>query len=347
MKARQLCHEFYDEHGAPAIELAVPECLDRIAVGLAGGSQANGNDDEVSRDHAWGPGFAVWLSREDESRFGDRLRHVLESLPRQYQGFRWEMEPSQSCPVLDIDSYITSYVGFSTPPSDLLDWLRIPEAYLFELNPRRIFFDNPGILTDRFRQFRYYPEDVWRKRLSTVLFWVAEWGDKHLCRAWSRGDRFTSSLYRSRYAESVMQVVFLLNRTYAPYHKWLHREFLSLPRLAPAVGRELDVLIDGGAPQPPIEKINSMIVSGLEAAGISPVSDDRPSIYPSVLRDFARGSKAAIVSEEIRSLHTYCDLVFPPKKASWTYALPQAGTPVREIAVDPGSGRQSPITKNV
>ncbi len=323
MKAHELCRAFFDEHGAQAIASAVPECVDRLAVGLSGGSQANGNDDEFSRDHAWGPGFAVWLTIEDESEFGDRLRDVLMTLPRQYQGFGWEMEPSQTCPVLEIDSYISSYVGYPSPPTDLIDWLRIPEAYLFELNPRRIFFDRPGILTERLSRFQYYPDDVWRKRLSTALSWTAEWGEKHLSRAWRRGDRFTSSLYRGKFVESVMQSVFLLNRAYAPYHKWLHHEFRSLPQLSREIGPELDAVIEGGSPQRPIERINSILVSALDVARIEPITSDRPSNYPSILRDFARGAKAGISSPEIRSLHTYCDVLFPPKKASWTYALPE------------------------
>lgn len=70
MKGRELCRQFYEEHGAPTIETSVPEALDRLAVGIVVGSQAHGNDDEFSRDHGWGPGFSVWFSSKDFVRLG-------------------------------------------------------------------------------------------------------------------------------------------------------------------------------------------------------------------------------------------------------------------------------------
>jgi len=322
VQARELCQRFFEEHGAPVIAAAVPEAMDRIAVGLVGGSQAHGNDDEISRDHGWGPGFAVWLSEDDEARFGSRLREVLLDVPRRYAGFHWEMEPQQTCPVKEIGAYIKSYVGFATPPSHPMDWLRIPEAYLFELSPRRIFFDRAGLLTERLKQFDHYPEDVWRKRLSTALGWTAEWGEKHLLRTWRRGDTFTASLYRAQYAQVVMQVVFLLNRQYAPYLKWLHREFASLPKYSTEILPRLDLIMAGSDPEELMEAINGVILQGLRSTGVDAEPVDRASVYPSKLRDFARGLRNSIEDERIRGMDSYCDLVIPPTKTTWTYAVP-------------------------
>ena len=57
MKGFELSERFFQEIGLPAIEQQLPECVPRLAVGVGLGSQAHKYDDDVSRDHGWGPGF--------------------------------------------------------------------------------------------------------------------------------------------------------------------------------------------------------------------------------------------------------------------------------------------------
>ena len=90
----------------------MPEAWDRLAVGIAIGSQAHGNDDEISRDHGWGPGFSVWLSSEDFDPLGQRLQEVLDQLPRTFQGYSWLKGVKRTCSVLELDEYLTKLVGY-------------------------------------------------------------------------------------------------------------------------------------------------------------------------------------------------------------------------------------------
>ena len=321
MKGREICQQFYETVGEPAITEGAPQSLDRLAVGLHGGSQAHGNDDEISRDHAWGPGFDIWLCEEDYRQRGTRLQDILDQLPRKFLDFTWPDTRKRTCVVLELDEYMTSLIGYTHPPDNPIDWLRIPEEYLYEVTPQRIFLDRPGIVTERFMQFSYYPEDVWCKRLITWVSWVAEWGEKHLLRAWKRGEHLTAKIYCAQFATAVMRTAFLLNRRYAPYEKWLHREFLSLPRLSSELNPILCSLMDGIEPYRPVNEVVELITMELRMNGIDPIPTDQVAVYPSILRDFARGIRTLIADESVASMPTYADLSLPPTRDTWTRVI--------------------------
>ena len=60
LKGLELSRRFYFECGAPALKARFPEVMSRAAAGLSGqGSECLGLDDEISRDHDFGPGFCI------------------------------------------------------------------------------------------------------------------------------------------------------------------------------------------------------------------------------------------------------------------------------------------------
>ena len=55
----------FQEVGYPALKTQFPELLPNLTVGLVGqGSECLGFDDTYSRDHDWGPSFAMWLPKD-------------------------------------------------------------------------------------------------------------------------------------------------------------------------------------------------------------------------------------------------------------------------------------------
>lgn len=98
-------------------------------MGLVGeGSECFGFDDEFSRDHDWGPGFCLWLTKEDLLRWGERAALVYRSLPMEFLGFRRLNEGHLSAGrvgVLEINYFYQRYLGPAVPPQTLRDWRRL------------------------------------------------------------------------------------------------------------------------------------------------------------------------------------------------------------------------------
>ena len=68
MKGLELCRAYYLRCAREELRRRFGARAERIAAGLAGeGSECLGFDDEISRDHDFGPGFCLWLADEDFS----------------------------------------------------------------------------------------------------------------------------------------------------------------------------------------------------------------------------------------------------------------------------------------
>ena len=322
MKGRELCEQFFREVGFPAIEKELPECIPFIAVGMFGGSQCHGNDDEISRDHSWGPGFGIWLTSDPYQRFATDLQDILDRMPQEYQGFGWGKPVERACGVEELSEYVLSVVGVPAAPQVAEDWLHIPEEYLFEITHRPVFLDSTGETTEKFRSFQKYPEDVWRKRLSACLAWLGEWGIKHLARAEARGDLLLSLMYWSRFSIYAMKVGFLLARQFAPYHKWLAKEFSRLPE----TGFHCVSLIEQGyVPSNQRSEIALQIVEyyqkQLSTLGYEPVrlsaEQQAKQAYPNLVHQYARAIHESIENSTLRKMRIFVEVLIPPTRPTW------------------------------
>ena len=292
-------------------------------MGVAGGSQAHRNDDEVSRDHGWGPGFTVWFGQDDFDEYGGSLQTILDALPKAHDGFQWADPPEKTCGVIEVGRYVDSAVGFSEPPESPMDWLRIPEPYLFELTPSRLYHDGPGIVSARFRAFSRYPDDVWKQRMGACLSWCWEWGRKHLVRAEARGDHVSACGYWARFAEYAMKVGFLLSDRYAPYHKWLWTEFRKLSVVAAGVAPLIEEGFERGhGRRELVERIEAAYMEMLQQRGFSPAdrAAGRGLAYPdNDLLLYAQGIRSTIQSPEVMKLHSREELAHPATRAAWMW----------------------------
>lgn len=324
MKGLELAERFFREAAYPLLQAELPECLPHIAAGLGGGSQCHGNDDEISQDHGWGPMIMVWMLTDDYDRFFEPIKNVFTKLPKQFMGYRTEWW------ALDLDEFMKMQTGCLSPPKSAIGWLHIPEDYLFEVINRPVFYDGPGEAAKRFKAFEcYYPEDAWKQRLGACIGWLWSWGVKYHRRAERRGDQITAAYSWSWFATYAMKLGFLLNRRYAPYHKWLYREFCRLPKIA----HEVAPLIKAGYSarskrDRQATKIMDIYVHELNRMGFK-AEEMTPEFCASLaytegmdLYMLLPSIRKTIQCEEIQNLNPYLEIVMPSSRPTYTWVQP-------------------------
>lgn len=301
MKGLDLAEAYYQAHGAAMIQKITGSAAQRVAVGLVGpGSECFGFDDEISRDHDWGPAFCIWLSAEDYETMGKNLQEAYQRLPQTFMGFG----PRRASPgeegrtgVGEIRSFYRAYTGLDHVPLSLREWLAIPEQALALCTNGRVFFDPLGEFS-RWRSdlLTYYPEDVRLKKMASRCLTIAQAGQYNFGRSIKRKDHFAARYAEMQFCGDVISLIFLLNRRYTPFYKWMHRAMLELSLLGEKIGSMISDLIARSADEEKqflIEEICALIITELRAEGLSDGESD-------FLLDHAPRLQAKIQDTELR-----------------------------------------------
>jgi len=246
MKGLELSQKYYETYGREMIERIDPALFMRVSVGLCGeGSQCFGFDDRISRDHDFAPGFCVWLSEEDFSRYGHALQSAYDALPDSFCGFsRKNIIAGERLGVMTGGSFYRRFTGNAEGPQSNMDWLMTPEAHLACATNGRIFHDrNTAFSVTREKLLAFYPEDVRRKKIAARAAIMAQAGQYNLLRLIKREDKVAASLAFARFAEASVSMVHLLNRCYTPFYKWGFYNMRTLPKLGGAIAPLLSALV--------------------------------------------------------------------------------------------------------
>lgn len=216
----------------------------RIAAGLVGhGSECYGFDDEISRDHDFGPGFCLWLTDEDYAEIGADLQAAYDALPRKYAGFdsRNETPRAKSCEsskrvgVFRISEFFENLTGFPTAPSQNEPhlWLSLNEPTLAAATNGKIFADPLGKFSKARQSFKLMPDDVRISLISRRLGMISQAGQYNFPRMIARKDASAAWLSINEFVRATASLVFLLNNPvtagYLPYYKW---QFAALRKLS-------------------------------------------------------------------------------------------------------------------
>lgn len=248
----QLAKEYWQTYGKQLLEL--PKFRDyknRIAAGLVGhGSECYGFDDEISRDHDFGPGFCLWLTDEDYAKIGEDLQAAYNDLPQEYAGFgsREETPRAKSCEgskrvgVFGISEFFENITGFATAPSKNEPhlWISLSEPTLAAATNGQIFADPLGEFSKTRQSFKLMPDDVRISLISRRLGMMAQAGQYNVPRMLARKDGAAAWLSINEFVLATASIVFLLNNPisagYLPYYKW---QFAALRKLSARMASRL------------------------------------------------------------------------------------------------------------
>ena len=281
MNGLEISRAYFDAYGMPMLEEKFPELLPYVAAGLFGsGSECFGFDDELSRDHDFDPGFMLLLPGEDvvDRKQEFALERAYASLPKEFMGVeRPKMAPVGGARrgVMRRADFFVEKTGSSSGELTAEQWLAVPSYALAEAVNGQVFFDGSGELTKVREALAHYPEDVRRKKLAGNLLLAAQAGQYNYLRCLRHGETAAAQLAVIAFAQSVMEIVFLLNDAYQPFYKWQFRAIRALPKL-PFAAELVEYLIttnnDGHLAQDKyevIEDISADIIAELEAQGLT------------------------------------------------------------------------------
>jgi len=249
MKGLVLAGKYFDTHGLPLIRQRFADCADKIAAGLVGdGSECFGFDDALSQDHDWGPGFCLWLDDSDYEAVGGGLEQALSGLPQSFMGVGPRRESKWGfgrIGVLRTSAFYQQYTGIDHPPESLDEWLNIPENNLAACTNGRVFYDPHGKFT-RWRDalLAFYPEDVRLKKIASRCMSLAQFGQYNFPRCVKRKAWFPAQYAQTKFCADAVSMVFLLNKRYVPFFKWMHRAVRDLPILGNWCHRMVDGMMN-------------------------------------------------------------------------------------------------------
>ena len=306
MKGLELCERYFREEGQPVLEREFGQLLNRMAIGLVGdGSECYGYDDEISRDHDWGPSFCIWLTKADYEAVGDNIQEVYDRLPRTYEGYPQRLNSRWGggrVGVLEIAAFYRNFIGPYQPPTNYDEWLVLPENALAAATNGRIFQDPLGEFTKvRCALLQFYPEDVRLKKIASRCMTIGREGQYNFSRCMRRGEFYAAQYAETKFCADAMSMVFLLNRRYAPFYKWIHRALEELPQLGNHLHDSISKLLeerDYSAKAERIESISQSLISELRRQGLS----DHHSDY---LPDHGPVVQQAILDKTLRERNVW------------------------------------------
>lgn len=256
MPGRELSRLFFDEQIEPILKRWFPEL--KYGAGFFGsGSDVLGYDTPRSMDHDWGPRLQVFVAESDDKLSQAIKAELAEGLPKQFRGFPVDCMPtnpvveqahshtSHMVRVLTVSGFVLETLGIDYKrPIDDVDWLTFPEQRLLEIVRGTVFRDDFGTLKSLKALFAYYPKDVWLYKIACQWERIAQ-EEPFVGRCAETRDVLGMRVLVGRLVQAMMQLCFLLERTYAPYSKWFGKAFLALPNVEDLKDRFLGLLEAG------------------------------------------------------------------------------------------------------
>lgn len=257
----QLSECFFREIVQPLLDQHFPGLAYDAAL-IDSGSEVLGFDDEISRDHHWGPRVSLFLSAEEHARYAAAIDRLMRTrLPYRFSGYSTSFEPvPNDGGVLRFEArtsgevnhrvgtgilgdFARSYLGIDLDAElTTADWLALPQQKLRTITEGALYHDGLGDVARLRARLAYYPHDLWLYLMAATWRRVSE-EEAFVGRTAAIGDELGSRVIAARLVRDLMMLAFLQERVYAPYSKWFGKGFARLSiatELAPVLAEVLD-----------------------------------------------------------------------------------------------------------
>jgi hypothetical protein len=240
----ELARAFHREEVDPIVARSFPSLRHGAAL-LGNCSDVLGFDTPQSRDHEWGPRVLLLLADEDSDLAPEVVQALATELPVTFRGYPTNfgppgerirrMTPVERGPVdhrievTTFRSYCNAQLGFD--PLDTItvdDWFATSQQRLLTMVAGDVFRDDLGQLAEARLRLGWYPDDVWLALMARQWGRIAE-REAFPGRAAAVQDELGCRLLTAALVRDLIHLVFLLERRYAPYSKWLGTAFADLP----------------------------------------------------------------------------------------------------------------------
>ena len=240
LRGMQLGKDYFLTFGKPMLQ-QFSEYTNQMTVGLVGeGSERFGFDDALSRDHDFGAGFCIFLPEELYVKIGEELQQAYESLPQVYKGRRVLQKPlvgPSRAGVFSIARFYDSFLGkgfyesFRKNQLDESFFLQAEEWSLACVTNGEIWQEGNNDFMEIRKRLSYYPLSVWYKKIAYSYCAFSQYGQYNFGRMLKRRDRFSAQIALGKWMEEAVSLLYLYNRSYAPYYKWKWQGVQNLPVL--------------------------------------------------------------------------------------------------------------------
>ncbi len=268
IKGLELSKRYFYDIVLPEFKKKLNDILPLCAFGLVGeGSECYGYDDELSKDHDFGPSVCIWLKKDNYLKYKYRINKVLKNLPKTYLGFQ-ELKESEwghnRRGLLNIDDFYFKFIGSANPLQTINDWQKIPETALSTVTNGEVFLDNLGEFTKiREQLLNYYPEAIRQNKIATRLMNISQHGQYNYVRCLRRNDLVSANQCLYLFVDEVIHLVFLLNRKYKIFYKWANRALLDLKILGNEIHKLLEDMVFAQNKIPYVRKICKVLADEL------------------------------------------------------------------------------------
>lgn len=299
------CRLFYEGYLKEAIHKDFGAYEDKIGVGITGyGSECFGFDDEYSYDHDCNVRLFLFVDKETLFAIGNQLQSEYENqLERFYKDYNIKINASLNINkvdgVVETKSYYTNILELDHLPVTDEEWYSVKEEKLAMASNGVIFTNNNCQVTDIRKYLSdYYNDTVWMTRIANEMYLYSQSAQYNYSRMKLREEYVASKMSIAMGMEHCMKLVYLLNRTYAPYYKWLRKGLEKLPVLS-EIGDILDTIaINEDVAASNFELIAKLIVKEMNKMGIIEGKDTYLDHYTGAILQKVREGLKALTDDE-------------------------------------------------